>query len=975
MTNAKTWQDIFYETTAEELVYSVRYLGNDIFYGRAVKSPSAATLRINISKICRDWVEAQVPSFNDGVYQGINYGVFDLVSDEGTVLSQYGFLFNWDYEDVWDGQSFVMSKPINGRADSRMIMLYSVFEDTTGQTICREEEFIKKLRIIPSYIEVSNTGVTRTITVESNYDYSVTVDDSWLHISPLSGTKGKTVFTLTVDENALAQERYGTIHFDDSILTVYQKAAPVTIEVNPTEFDFTSSASASTFVVSANTDYTVSADVPWITVSANSGGTGQTVFTFTIDENRGNGRNGHILINGKPRIDVSQERYSYFIVSPTALTSGYESDSRTIVIESNVDYNIVANVPWLHLSQDSGTSGITTITVVADRNGVETDRSGVITIGYVTVLVSQDRFVPYLEVEPLSLNFDFEGGSSAITITANTGYSVSIIGSWISTSQSAITSGISVMTVIASPNNDETDRSGSVSIGNKTITVQQGKLIPILEISENPLYFDYSGGTKQITITANFNYGITTDSEWLTLSTNSGYSGTTVLTITASGNEDYDIRETIIYVRNEPIYVYQYDSSQVDYLTFVILTGGSISYASSNKYYFLPTVEYQINGGEWNTIDITGATVISDGAFGKEIQVNAGDIVKWRGENSTYTQYGENPPDPPEPRNGAGFGLFARNSAKYKVCGNLMSLSYGDDYLNKEITDMRGGNFWFLFHNDNGLYQKDSGPVDAGGLILPNNLTRLCYAQMFGGCTHLKRTPIRMPATVMYEECYSRMFSGCTSLTSVPYTLPATTLEYACYYRMFESCTSLAKTPKLPALNLSGHCYNSMFTNCTGLTEITDLPATTLYEGCYCNMFDGCSSLVHPQKELPATSVKNSSYYCMFQNCTSLLEAPVIRATELEAYACYGMFKNCYALQKAPALLPSYIPSAAYASMFYGCSAINWAKCLATSKKTNGTELWFAYAGNGSGTFIKAAGSSWSTGNNGIPSGWTVIEE
>jgi hypothetical protein len=61
--------------------------------------------------------------------------------------------------------------------------------------------------------------------------------------------------------------------------------------------------------------------------------------------------------------------------------------------------------------------------------------------------------------------------------------------------------------------------------------------------------------------------------------------------------------------------------------------------------------------------------------------------------------------------------------------------------------------------------------------------------------------------------------------------------------------------------------------------------------------------------------------------------------------------------------------------MFWGCTNLNTITCLATNISASlSTSNWVRDAGNGTGTFYKAETmTSWpTTGNNGIPSGWTV---
>ena len=192
-------------------------------------------------------------------------------------------------------------------------------------------------------------------------------------------------------------------------------------------------------------------------------------------------------------------------------------------------------------------------------------------------------------------------------------------------------------------------------------------------------------------------------------------------------------------------------------------------------------------------------------------------------------------------------------------------------------------------------------------------------------------------------------FHDCTGLTSVEnLILPAMTLKERCYEGMFNGCSSLTSSPILPATTMANSCYYGMFNYCTSLTTAPVLPATTLAQNCYASMFWGCTSLV-TAPALPATTLAQNCYTSMFDSCTNLTTAPEFPATTLAPYC--------------------------YSGMFYGCTNINYIKCLATDISASGClNLWLSGV-SPTGTFVKAAGVSWPTGNSGIPSGWTIIEE
>lgn len=177
----------------------------------------------------------------------------------------------------------------------------------------------------------------------------------------------------------------------------------------------------------------------------------------------------------------------------------------------------------------------------------------------------------------------------------------------------------------------------------------------------------------------------------------------------------------------------------------------------------------------------------------------------------------------------------------------------------------------------------------------------------------------------------------------------------------------------LPATTLASYCYNYMFSGCTRLVNTPTLPAETLKTGCYQGMFNGCTSLTTVPSVLPATKLADYCYYQMFYGCTSLTSAPTLPATTLKTQCYYQMFRGCEGMTSAPVLPATTLVSSCYYGMFLGCSSLSYIKCLATNiSATNCTSNWVANVAS-TGTFIKAASmTSWTTGNNGIPTGWTV---
>ena len=174
------------------------------------------------------------------------------------------------------------------------------------------------------------------------------------------------------------------------------------------------------------------------------------------------------------------------------------------------------------------------------------------------------------------------------------------------------------------------------------------------------------------------------------------------------------------------------------------------------------------------------------------------------------------------------------------------------------------------------------------------------------------------------EYLFSYLFYLDSKLVSAgEIKLPWTTLGGACYHAMFKDCSSLTKAPELPATNLTASCYNATFAGCTSLTEAPELPATNLMASCYNAIFSGCSSLTKAP-ELPATTLVDNCYF----------------------------------------------------NAFNGCSKLSEVTCLATNISATGATTNWLSGCSSTGTFTCATGmsSTWTSGESGIPEGWTVNE-
>lgn len=185
-----------------------------------------------------------------------------------------------------------------------------------------------------------------------------------------------------------------------------------------------------------------------------------------------------------------------------------------------------------------------------------------------------------------------------------------------------------------------------------------------------------------------------------------------------------------------------HDGNHKDYFRFVAVEDTKIYYESSDEAQvpYIPNIKYKRNNdGNWSTL-----------YEGRSIKMKKGDTIYLKGDNCSGFSFSNDV-----------FTRFVCNNGKFKCCGNIMSLLYGDDFENK-VTIPNDYCFYSLFQLCYGL-------IDASNLILP--------------------------ATTLADNCYEYMFLGCKNLTTAP-ELPDTILDDICNYNMFFKCKSLTNAPK-----------------------------------------------------------------------------------------------------------------------------------------------------------------------------------
>lgn len=388
-------------------------------------------------------------------------------------------------------------------------------------------------------------GATVEVALTSNGNWTVASYPEWLTISPISG-KGDATLTLTASANDGEETRSGEVHVktkdNSATLTVTQEPRETSIiTVNPTEIISDADGGMYEVTVTANCDWTVNNSSEWIHCEPTSGN-GNGTITVNIDpiDSDTSDREANIIISGTETIlmpvHVIQHAPMtiYISLNPNTMVFEYTSGIQNVTVYSNGNWTASCDSEWVTLDATSGNGDANVAVTVTENPIAFEDR--VANVNFLTetgndaLLVVKQEGAPnphFLEVTPLLLDFDKNGGEAEINISCDTDWTVEMSCDW-ATLSTTTGSENGVITLTAEPNTFSEPRSTYLIVNSlglaKRVNVTQaaGDLQLEVNVSPDTLYAPYTGGLQHLSITANTNWELVTSDPWMMLLTSSG---------------------------------------------------------------------------------------------------------------------------------------------------------------------------------------------------------------------------------------------------------------------------------------------------------------------------------------------------------------------------------------------------------------------------------------------------------------------
>ncbi len=430
--------------------------------------------------------------------------------------------------------------------------------------------------------EISNNGNT-------DIKYYMVPTGSYEHFTSHQGTisssSGPEKITMVVDANSGTNQRDASfrVKVNGETKSIPLTQASVTpepvISVSPLNQNVGTNSGTTTFAVSnsgtGTLNWTASSDASWAKITDGSSGTNTGTITVSYDANTTNqdGRIAHITVsangvsNSPQRVTVTQAPATakpVISVSPgTTQNVGTNSGTITFTVKNSgtgtLSWTASSDASWVRITDGSSGTNTGTITVSYDANTTNPDgRIAHITVSaigasnnpqIVKILQSPSSGPsgPVISVSPQNQDVGNQYGATKFSVS-NSGigtlnWTASSDANWAKITNGS--SGTNTGTITVSYEANKTNLDGRIALitvsasgainAPQEVTVTQASA-KLLSVSPTQLNFDSGRGNKDVKITSNVAWDVSTKDTWISLSMKNGSDdGTVSVSVSANG--------------------------------------------------------------------------------------------------------------------------------------------------------------------------------------------------------------------------------------------------------------------------------------------------------------------------------------------------------------------------------------------------------------------------------------------------------
>lgn len=239
--------------------------------------------------------------------------------------------------------------------------------------------------ISPTSATVTRTGGNGSfsVTADAGISWSARANDSWITVSPASGTSVGTVnYTVAAYDGVVS--RVGSITVGGQTFTITQTGVDVSISPESVMKAEGADIIAVTVRALATTQWTVTPNDSWISIIDKETGYGDYVLTLAVNANPSFERRTGTVSIGTATLTISQEgtASASLSIDPENATAAASGAYGNIAVYATPDafWTAQSLAPWLTISEGTTGSGNGNIKYVASANPTLSERTGQIVV-------------------------------------------------------------------------------------------------------------------------------------------------------------------------------------------------------------------------------------------------------------------------------------------------------------------------------------------------------------------------------------------------------------------------------------------------------------------------------------------------------------------------------------------------------------------------------------------------------------------
>ena len=501
------------------------------------------------------------------------------------------------------------------------------------------------LSVPATAIESAGGSEQVTLTTTPECAWTASADANWIaRIDPASG-QGSGTLRVDVGPNPAASTRQAAIVVNGVRAMIQQEPAPCQYAVSGSgaqQIGFVGGTFQVTVSTTSGCTWEVTSGASWMRVASGSPGTGSGVVAFTVDPNDGNERVSALAIagesftvtqNASPTPNPVQCNYS---LNPAALPIPASGGAGPLLsLTTTCGWSASTNVPWVTLTSATGTGTSPIGFTVAANTGAA--RTGTISVGSALATVNQAAATPCsFNLSPGTTNAPAgaSNGSLSLSTGPSCNWTAGTGASWISITSARNGQGNGTIAFDVAANTGSA-RSGTITVGSTSATINQAAAAPSCTFDVNPSTFDapvggITGASIAVATASSCSWTASSVVPWITITSGGSGSGNGTIKINVDANTGVG-RSTRIPIGSSELIINQAAGPGCSYAlnatsfdvpaaagnrTINVTSGASCSWTATKD-----------AGASWITIT-SGASGSGNGSVGFSFTANNGTVAR-----------------------------------------------------------------------------------------------------------------------------------------------------------------------------------------------------------------------------------------------------------------------------------------------------------------------------------------------------------